>query len=135
MLDNRIKILAKNLVNYSVKAKKGDKVLIEAYDLDSALVTCLVDEIRSVGAYAFVELFDSKVQRRLLLNADETYCKLLEKYNRVRMEDMDCYIGTVTFNGRTDQRAGHSLKGNLPEVVGFFCRRGTDSHYLHPPNP
>lgn len=42
---------------------------------------------------------------------------------------------SVTFNGRTDQRAGHSLKGNLPEVVGFFCRRGTDSHYLHPPNP
>ena len=42
---------------------------------------------------------------------------------------------SVTFDGRTDQRAGHSLKGNLPEVVGFFCRRGTDSHYLHPPNP
>lgn len=93
MLDNRIAVLAKNLVNYSVKAGKGDKVLIEAYDVDSALVTQLIKEIRKNGAYAFVEMYDSKVQRRLLMDADETYCSLLTKYNRVRMEDMDCYIG------------------------------------------
>lgn len=93
MLDNRIAVLAKNLVNYSVKAGKGDKVLIEAYDVDSALVTQLIKEIRKNGAYAFVEMYDSKVQRRLLMDADETYCSLLTKYNRVRMDDMDCYIG------------------------------------------
>ncbi len=93
MLDNRIAVLAKNLVNYSVKAGKGDKVLIEAYDVDSALVTQLIKEIRKNGAYAFVEMYDSKIQRRLLMDADETYCSLLTKYNRVRMEDMDCYIG------------------------------------------
>lgn len=93
MLDNRIAVLAKNLVNYSVKAGKGDKVLIEAYDVDSALVTQLIKEIRKNGAYAFVEMYDSKVQRRLLMDADETYCSLLTKYNRVRMEDMNCYIG------------------------------------------
>lgn len=93
MLDNRIAVLAKNLVNYSVKAGKGDKVLIEAYDVDSALVTQLIKEIRKNGAYAFVEMYDSKVQRRLLMDSDETYCSLLTKYNRVRMEDMDCYIG------------------------------------------
>lgn len=93
MLDNRIAVLAKNLVNYSVKAGKGDKVLIVAYDVDSALVTQLIKEIRKNGAYAFVEMYDSKVQRRLLMDADETYCSLLTKYNRVRMEDMDCYIG------------------------------------------
>ena len=68
-------------------------MLIEAYDVDSALVTQLIKEIRKNGAYAFVEMYDSKVQRRLLMDADETYCSLLTKYNRVRMEDMDCYIG------------------------------------------
>ncbi|MBQ7224058.1 MAG: aminopeptidase [Clostridia bacterium] len=93
MLDPRISILAKNLVNYSISAKKGDKVLIEANDLDSPLIVSLVKEIRKVGAYAFVELFDSKVQRELMMHADETYCTLLAKYDRVRMEDMDCYIG------------------------------------------
>ena len=93
MLDNRIVTLAHNLVNYSIKAGKGDKVLIEAYDVDSPLITQLVKEVRAVGAYAFVEIYDTKVQRALLMEADETYCKLLEKYNHQRMEEMDCYIG------------------------------------------
>lgn len=93
MLDPRVSILAKNLINYSVKAKKGDKVLIEAYDVDSSIVTELVSEARKVGAYAFVELYDTKVQRKLLMNADEEYFNFLAKYNRDRMSEMDCYIG------------------------------------------
>lgn len=121
MLDNRISVLAKNLVNYSVKAGKGDKVLIEAYDVDSTLVNCLVDEIRANGAYAFVELYDSKVQRRLLLNADETYCKLLEKYNRVRMEEMDCYIG---IRGAYNSFESSDVPG---EIMDMYSRL-----YAHP---
>ena len=66
MLDNRIVTLAHNLVNYSIKAGNGDKVLIEAYDVDSPLVTQLVKEVRAVGAYAFVEIYDTKVQQRAL---------------------------------------------------------------------
>ena len=120
MLDNRISVLAKNLVNYSVKAGKGDKVLIEAYDVDSTLVNCLVDEIRANGAYAFVELYDSKVQRRLLLNADETYCKLLEKYNRVRMErnkSVQNPLGHIALPQRRHEPAcGHAYR----KVRGFL---------------
>ena len=93
MLDPRISTLAKNLVNYSTAVKKGDKVLIEAYDIDAPLVCELVKEIRANGGYAFVETYNTKVQRQLLLNGDETYFKLLEKYNHGRMEEMDCYIG------------------------------------------
>ncbi len=93
MLDPRINTLAKNLVNYSIAVKKGDKVLIEAYDVDYSLVTELVKEIRANGGYAFVETYNTKVQRRLLLDGDETYFKLLEKYNHDRMAEMDCYIG------------------------------------------
>lgn len=93
MLDPRIKKLAENLVGYSIAAKKGDKVLIEAHDIDSPLVECLINEIRARGAYAFVETYDAKIQRALLMNADEEYCKLLASYARGRMEDMDCYIG------------------------------------------
>ncbi|MBR2988172.1 MAG: aminopeptidase [Clostridia bacterium] len=88
-----MKVLAENLVNYSIAVKEGDKVLIEATDLDSQLVVNLIRAIKAKGGYAFVQLFDSKVQRELLANADETYCRLMEKYDRPRMEDMDCYIG------------------------------------------
>lgn len=93
MLDSRITKLAQNLVNYSVRAKKGDKVLIEAYDVDSSIVTELIKEIRKNGAYAFVETYDTKVQRQLLLTSDEEWCSLMTSYARKRMEEMDCYIG------------------------------------------
>lgn len=93
MTDERIKTLAKNLVGYSIKAKRGDKVLIEAHDLDSPLVVELIKAVRGAGAYPFVEMFSSKVRRALIMDADDEYFSLMAKYDRPRMEDMDCYIG------------------------------------------
>lgn len=123
MLDKRITALAKNLVHYSIKAGKGDKVLVEAFDIDSPLVTEIIKEVRSVGAYAFVEMYDGKVQRQLLMNADEEYCKLLTKYNRVRMEDMDCYIG---IRGAYNSFESSDVPG---EIMDMYSR--LYSHPIH----
>ena len=56
MQDNRINTLAKNLINYSCKLKKGEKVLIEAKGIDYMLVNALVKEAYKVGALPFVEM-------------------------------------------------------------------------------
>ena len=93
MLDPRITKLADNLVNYSIKAKKGERVLIEAYEVDAPLVTELVRFVYAAGAYPFVETFDKKIERSLLLGTSEEHLKYMQKYALARMEDMDCYIG------------------------------------------
>ncbi|MDE6398783.1 MAG: aminopeptidase, partial [Clostridiales bacterium] len=93
MTDPRITMLARNLVNYSVKAGKGDKVLIEAFETDTQIVTELVKAVYAAGAQPFVELRNSKVQRALLMGGDDAYFKNLCKYDIYRMQDMDCYIG------------------------------------------
>ena len=93
MVDPRLTTLARNLVNYSVKAGKGDKVLIEAFETDTQIVTELVKAVYAAGAQPFVELRSSKVQRALLLGGDDAYFKNLCKYDIYRMQDMDCYIG------------------------------------------
>ncbi len=93
MRDPRITKLAKGLINYSCALKKGEKVLIEAYGIDTPLVNALVEEAYAVGAYPFVELFNHSVQRALLNGTDEEHCKLLRKYAEYRMRDMDAYIG------------------------------------------
>ena len=67
MQDLRINELAKNLINYSVGLKKGEKILIEAKGIDYMLVNALIKEAYKVGAYPFVELFDNRVTRELLL--------------------------------------------------------------------
>jgi len=93
MLDPRITKLAHGLVDYSVKAQKGDKVLIEARDIEPGLITELVRILYKKGAYPFVNITDGLVSRAIMMGLTPEYCDLLTKYAKVRMEDMDCYIG------------------------------------------
>ena len=69
MKDPRIETLAKNLINYSVKLQKGEKVLIENFGLQRELVKALVNEAYAAGGYPFVLLKDHQVDRALLMGA------------------------------------------------------------------
>ena len=93
MQDQRINKLAKGLINYSCSLKMGEKVLIEAKGIDYMLVNALVREAYAVGAYPFVEIYDNRVSRELLLGQTEEQAKLKAKYASLRMADMDAYIG------------------------------------------
>lgn len=103
MKDERLKQLAKNLVNYSCGqckngvmnhgVKKGDKVLIEAVGVDYQLVTELVKQVYAVGAFPFVNIIDQRVLRELQMGLTEEGCDAWAKYDAFRMSDMQCYIG------------------------------------------
>ena len=93
MQDLRINKLAENLINYSCSLKKGEKVLIEAKGIDYMLVNALVKEAYKVGAYPFVELYDNRITRELMLGESEERARLRAKYDSVRMSEMDAYIG------------------------------------------
>lgn len=93
MKDERIVKLAENIVNYSVAAKKGDKVLIEAFDVPYPLVTELVKAVYAAGAQAFVTNIDTRVRAELLKGASDEQLKLWSKLDAEVMNNMDCYIG------------------------------------------
>lgn len=93
MRDFRIDTLAKNLINYSVNLKKGEKVLIEAKGIDYMLVNALVKEAYAVGGFPFVEIYDNRVTRELLLGQTEELAKLRAEFDGARMSQMDAYIG------------------------------------------
>ncbi len=93
MQDPRINLLAKNLINYSCSLKKGEKILIEAKGIDYMLVNALVREAYKVGAYPFVEFYDNRITRELLLGETPERAKLRAKYDGFRMAEMDAYIG------------------------------------------
>lgn len=93
MQDQRINALAKGLINYSCALKKGEKILIEAKGIDYMLVNALVKEVYKVGAYPFVEIYDNRVSRELLLGETQELAKLKAKFHSFRMQEMDAYIG------------------------------------------
>lgn len=98
MKDPRIETLAKNLINYSVRLQKGEKVLIENFGLERDLVTALVKEAYTAGGFPFVLLKDHQVDRALLLGAQEEQFSMMADFEANVMSQMDAYIGLRSGN-------------------------------------
>ncbi|MDE6181724.1 MAG: aminopeptidase [Eubacteriales bacterium] len=93
-MDERIKILAKNLVNYSCRLKKGEKVLISSGGFeDLPLVKALIKETYKVGAIPFVEINHNSIQRELLMETSKEQLDIWADVDARRMEQMDAFIG------------------------------------------
>ncbi|OIJ12446.1 aminopeptidase [Anaerobacillus alkalilacustris] len=93
MRDPRIQILAKNLINYSVRLKKGESVLIENFGLQKELVKALVEEAYKAGGNPFVSLKDHQIERSLLLHANEKQMNMMADFEANVMKNMNAYIG------------------------------------------
>ena len=120
MQDNRIDALVKVLLYHSCELKKGEKLLIEAEGVDYMLVNALVKEAYKIGAYPFVEMFDNRVRRELLLGETEELAKLKAKYASYRMEDMDAHIEII--GGENNQEFADVPEENMRVDNEFFFK-------------
>jgi aminopeptidase len=93
MKDPRVQKLAQILVNYSLKLKAGEKVLIQNTNLEIDFVKELLNAVHDVGAIPFVQLSDKNLERTLFSRATEEQFKWQAKFERDRMKEMDAYIG------------------------------------------
>lgn len=93
-MDERIKTLAKNLVNYSCRVKKGEKVLIAVNGTaPTPLVKQLIKEVYEAGGIPYYELKTSTLERELLLGASKEQLELMATIDGTRMKEMDAFIG------------------------------------------
>ena len=93
-MDERLKTLAYNLVNYSVEVKPGDKVWINyigesTYDLARALIK----EVYKAGGMPFPHCEDQRVHREMLMSCSEEQLKIMCETDSLQMSKMDCFIG------------------------------------------
>ena len=93
MRDYRIDKLADVLVNYSTKIQKGEKCLIEAFDIENELVKAIIEKVYKAGGHPFVQIRNKSVTRAILNGATEETISLMTKYDEYIMKDMDAYIG------------------------------------------
>lgn len=92
MYDSRIDSLAKQLVGYSTDLKKGEKVLLDLYDVPDSIGIALIREARRKKAIPFVRIHQSRISREILLGATEDQYKVASKHLLAEMKDMDAYI-------------------------------------------
>ena len=92
MHDPRIDKLARQLVRYSTSVKRGENVLIDAYDVPESVPIALIRAVRSVGAHPYVNLHDARVNRELLIGAKDEQYDVLSSYSMAQMRKMQAFI-------------------------------------------
>ena len=92
-MDERLKKLSNTIVNYSVKVKKGDKVLIQ-YENSACkpLIKCLIKDIYKNEGIPFVKLLDNELSSLILENADSSVIDSMVDFKTFEVENIDVFI-------------------------------------------
>src|ERR1041385_5821539 len=92
IIDPRFTELANGLTGFSTSLKKGERVLIDAFDVPDAVVIALIRATRARGAHPLVQIHRARVTRELSLGAEEAQFAPHAEVELARMQKMDAYI-------------------------------------------
>lgn len=92
MRDPRLERLAKTLLHYSVRAKKGEIVSIQGPIDAKPLILELLKEINLIGAIPRVSLFDADMSRLDMLGMDAARLQKNVAWNMDMYKEADCSI-------------------------------------------
>jgi aminopeptidase len=92
IIDPRFTQLADGLTVFSTALKKGERVLIDAFDVPDAMVIALVRSARARGALPFVQIHRARVTREMALGAEAAQYEALSEIELARMRQMSAYI-------------------------------------------
>ena len=92
MTDPRLPQLAEVLTGFSTNLKKGERVLLDAFDIPDEFVIALVRAARARGALPYVNIQRSRVTREMLRGAVAEQYELTADIELRRMQGMAAYI-------------------------------------------
>jgi aminopeptidase len=92
IIDPRFTQLADGLTGFSTALKRGERVLIDAFDVPDAMVVALIRSARRRGALPYVQLHRARITRELTAGAEEAQFGPLAEVELARMQRMDAYI-------------------------------------------
>jgi aminopeptidase len=92
MHDERFDKLAKLLVEYSIRLKRNETVLIEAFDIPDEMTAALILAARKAGGVPFAQVYHARVNRALALEASDRQLNIMASHELARMKKMNAYI-------------------------------------------
>src|SRR5437879_12680194 len=98
MHDARFDKLAKLLVEYSIRLKRNETVLIEAFDIPEEMTIALVRAARKAGGVAFAQTYHVRVNRALALEASDRQLNLTADHEMARRKKMDADVDAQCSN-------------------------------------
>jgi|GEM_PF-4255077 len=92
MSDPRFARLAEVLTGFSTELKKGERVLIDAFDVPDAFTIELVRAAQARGALPYVNVQRARITRELLKGASVEQYATTSEVELARMKHMQAYI-------------------------------------------
>jgi aminopeptidase len=102
MHDDRFDKLAKLLVEYSIRLKRNETVLIETFDIPDDMTIALIRAVRKAGGIPFAQTYYTRVNRALALEASDRQLNLMASHELTRMKKMNAYIAVRGSNNITE---------------------------------
>jgi len=123
MHDARFDKLAKLLVEYSIRLKRKETVLIETFDIPDEMTIALVRAVRKAGGVPFAQTYHTRVNRALALEASDRQLNLMASNELARMKKMNAYIAVRGSNNITEMS---DVPPEKMKLVGRKMRRVQD---------
>ena len=119
MTDPRYRKLARLLVQYSTRLKRGDHVLLDLIDVPDEFAIELIRAVRAAAATPFAEVRHTRVSRELLLGTHEQHAALARDLELFRMKKMQAYIAV---RGSENASENSDVPGNRMQLYSRVLR-------------
>lgn len=123
-MDERLKKLSKQIVNYSVKVKDGDRVLIQyESNMCNPLIKCLIKDIYKNNGIPFVKLLDNELNSLILEGADSKTIDEMVKMKTYEVDNFDCFIRICYTENEYEDR---NVSSNIRKELGSKSQNADD---------
>ena len=119
MTDPRYAKLARLLVNYSTKIKKGDVALLDMIDVPDEFSIELMRAVRAAKGTPLIEVRHTRISREILRGADEGHARLLRDTEMFRMKRVQAYIA---IRGSANANETSDVPGDLTAMFSRVMR-------------
>jgi aminopeptidase len=92
MHDPRYDQLASLLVSHSTRLKKGEKVLIDAFEIPDEMTIALIRAARNAGAVPLVQTHHSRITREMARGAQEEQLEITNALQLAQIKKVEAYI-------------------------------------------
>src|SRR3954463_13639680 len=94
MQDERFAKLAILLVEYSIRLKRNETVLIEAFDIPDEMTAALIKAARHAGGVPFAQVYHARVNRELALEFSDRQQNIMESHYLARRKKRNLHTAT-----------------------------------------
>ncbi|MDD2208541.1 MAG: aminopeptidase [Bacilli bacterium] len=94
-MDQRLKQMAKTVINYSLNIQPGEKVLIDSTKNCSEMIKYMIKLIADRGAIPLVMLKETDIKRSLIINGCKEQFELMKTQEETILNKVDVYINMI----------------------------------------